>query len=42
METDAETHSQTLGRAQGALQKGRERSIGVIGVKGIRRPWLTE
>ena len=37
METDAETQSQTLGRAWGSLQKRGERIIGAKGVKDTTR-----
>jgi hypothetical protein len=37
METDAETHSQALGKAQGILQKRTGRILGVRGVKDSTR-----
>jgi hypothetical protein len=37
METDAQTHSQTLGRAWGSLRKRARKDCGTRGVKDTRK-----
>jgi hypothetical protein len=42
MGTDAETHSQTLGRAQGIFWKGARKIVEARRVKDTIRTWTTD